>query len=89
MGFAPVYVEYEIHGEIVGGSPGSYNEPPDPGELEITEVRFIDPVSGEDSLLPENHWPFDDAETRGIFDRLGDVAVCDDYYDYDYYDYYG
>jgi len=88
VGFAPVEVEYEVHGYVTSGSPGTWEDPPDPGELEITEVRRFDPLTGKDSKVDDKEWPFDNLEMREIEAQLCDAMPTDSYDDYDdAYDY--
>ena len=89
VGFAPLEVEYEIHGYITSGFAGSWEDPPEPGELEITEVRRTDPITGKDSRVDDKEWPFDTSEMKDIEEQLGEAASnygdddYDDSYDYD------
>lgn len=80
--FMPLEIEYEIHGHAWGGSQGSYEEPPDPGELEITQVRRLDPITNKEATLEEADWPFDGSETQDILDQLNEVVTPDEQ-DYD------
>ena len=87
VAFAPDEVEYAIHGSIIGGSRGSWEAPPAPGELEIDEVRRVDPITGKDAPVDLKDWPFDKEEMKEIEERLCENMDSYDYADDDDYDY--
>lgn len=65
-----VEVEYNIHGKIWPGVLGTYMDPPESDEVQITEVERYDPLTGEPRTVPEADWPFDEEELVRIEQAL-------------------
>ena len=83
VGFCWVEVDYQISGTLSAGSPGSYDEPPDPGEIEVIDVYRVDPLTKKEKRLESKDWPFTDREYDQINQALSDNAEPDEPDDWD------
>lgn len=65
---------YKVSGTVSGDSPGTWEEPPDGGIIEIISVARIDPLTGEHLEIPEAGWEFTQKEYNYICAMLHEYA---------------
>lgn len=85
LGFVPMKVMFRISGTVGAYFPGNYDNPPEGGEVEITEVLRIDPFTGEEKDITGEDWPFSHIDIQHIEEAIADRAEpeYDDPPDYD------
>jgi hypothetical protein len=72
-------VRYEIEGYYYPGSPGSRDEPPDPGDFEVEAVHRLDNRDEIVDTLDVDAAPFTKKEWDEIIMRLEEVGSEADY----------